>query len=226
MPGDKHPALPPDLLTADPGLPRPNPTQSYWQRVPHPLANAQSSSLQQTTEIAVIGSGITGLSVSKTLLERDSSNQVTVLEARTLCSGATGRNGGQLAANAGEEYAHLAQVHGPEMAGKIVKFTFRNLRKMQELIDDASEEGEYQRVQKLRVFLTPDVFETFKMSITKMEDEQPSLRGLYTVLDTDTVLRVCRLGPVKYSADNLRIMASLEQPVDAYFPLELYGHTG
>jgi glycine/D-amino acid oxidase-like deaminating enzyme len=192
MTGDQqHPAIPPALLTADPGLPLPDPTRSYWQRVPHPLANVQSSSLQQA-DVAVIGSGITGLSVSKTLLERDLSARVTVLEARTLCSGATGRNGGQLAANAGEEYARLAQAHGPEMAGKIVNFTFQNLHKMHELIQDVNEDSEYQQVQKLRVFLTADVFESFKRSIARMEADHSSLRGLYTILDATAVLEVCR----------------------------------
>lgn len=191
MTEDSKYEIPPALLRADPGLPRSYPTQSYWQQVPHALANVQSPCLPQRTDIAIIGSGITGLSVSKTLLETHPSAQVTVLEARTLCSGATGRNGGQLAANAGEEYLHLARTHGRNMARRIVDFTFRNLQKMQELIKDSSEESEYQQVRKLRVFLTPEVFGTFKTSIAQMETDHPSLRGIYSILDANTVLKVC-----------------------------------
>lgn len=191
MTDNKQPVIPPALLRADPGLPRPNPTQSYWQRDPHALANTQSPSLPPRTDIAIIGSGITGLSVSKTLLETHPSAKVTVLETRTLCSGATGRNGGQLAANAGEEYRHLVQMHGREMAGRIVDFTFRNLAKMQELINDFKEESEYQQVRKLRVFLEDDVFEGFKRSVAQMETENPSLKGIYSVIDAKTVLEVC-----------------------------------
>lgn len=177
---------------ADPGLPRPNPTNSYWQHVPHALANTRSHELPRERDYVIIGSGITGLSVAKTLLERHPTATVTVLESRTLCSGATGRNGGQMVANVGEEYMHLAQVHGPEMAGKIASFTFRNLEKMQELIEefDATEASEMQRVKKLRVFLTDDVFGDFKKSIARFEADHPSMRGIYTILDKETVLKV------------------------------------
>jgi glycine/D-amino acid oxidase-like deaminating enzyme len=125
---------------------------------------------------------------------------VTVLEARTLCSGATGRNGGQMAANAGEEYIHLAEVHGPEMAGKIAKFTLRNLEKMQELIEEygAVETSEMQRLNKLRVFMTDGKFEDFRKSIARLEADHPFMKGIYTILDADVVLKVRITGTVSF----------------------------
>lgn len=176
-------------------MPRPNPTQSYWQHIPHPLANARSGSLPSERDYVIIGSGITGLSVVKSLLERHPTATVSVVEARTLCSGATGRNGGQMAANAGEEYMHLAEVHGPQMAVKIVKFTLRNLEKMQALIEeyDAVEASEMQRLNKLRVFMTDGKFEDFKKSIARLEVDHPSMKGIYTIIDADTVLNVRNL---------------------------------
>lgn len=146
-------------------------------------------------DFAIIGSGITGLSVARSLLERHPTATVTVLEARALCSGATGRNGGQMAANAGEQYMNLAETHGVETAGKIVDFTFRNLEKMQELIEeyDAVELSEMQRLRKLRVFLTQGKFDDFKKSIARLEVDHPSKKGLYTILDADAVLTVSRI---------------------------------
>ena len=77
-------------------LPVPSPTQSYWETPPHRLA-AYCSPFPKTADVVIIGSGITGSSVARTLLEHNPSLKVVIVEARTLCSGATGRNGGQLA---------------------------------------------------------------------------------------------------------------------------------
>jgi glycine/D-amino acid oxidase-like deaminating enzyme len=133
--------------------------------------------------------------VTKTLLERHPTATVTVLEARALCSGATGRNGGQMAANAGEQYSTLADTHGVETAGKIVDFTFRNLEKMQDLIKeyDAVELSEMQSLRKLRVFLSQGKFDDFKKSIARLEADHPSRKGLYTILDANAVVKVSLL---------------------------------
>lgn len=89
-------------ITRDPGLPSKNPNKSYWQHIPHALADTQSPTLPADADIIVIGSGIIGASVTKTILDQDPSARIVVCDARQLCSGATGRNGGQLATNAGE----------------------------------------------------------------------------------------------------------------------------
>lgn len=98
-----------------------------------------------------------------------------------------------MAANAGEEYSHLAGMHGSEMAGDIAKFTLKNLERMRELIQEfeAVELSEMQDVQKLRVFLTAGKFEEFKRSIEMMERDHSSLRGLYKILNKEAVLKVC-----------------------------------
>lgn len=77
-----------------PTLPRPEPTLSYWQDPASPLATFRSGSdLPREVDIVIIGSGISGASIAYNLLELDSSRSILMLEARTACSGATGRNG-------------------------------------------------------------------------------------------------------------------------------------
>ncbi|KAL4791930.1 FAD dependent oxidoreductase [Aspergillus venezuelensis] len=67
-----------ELIQQDPGLPRDNPTASYWQHIAHKLSNVKSASFTPTTDIAIIGSGITGASVAKTLLEQHETYRMAV----------------------------------------------------------------------------------------------------------------------------------------------------
>ncbi|KAF4450485.1 FAD dependent oxidoreductase [Fusarium austroafricanum] len=177
-------------ITQDPGLPRQNPTSSYWQHIPHKLADTKSPSLPLTTDVAVIGSGITGVSVTKTLLDNHEDLKVVVFEARSLCSGATGRNGGQLATNAGEIYAEYKERFGSDLAGEIASFTFKTCERMKEVIAEyAPEESEYRDVTKVRTFLDEETFSAMKSSIHQMEEDHPHLRGIYNIVDKETVLK-------------------------------------
>ena len=78
-----------------PVIPVDNPTQSYWQTRPHRLAS-YCSPFPDKVDVVIIGSGITGVSVARNLWENAPLLKVAILEARTLCSGATGRNGGHI----------------------------------------------------------------------------------------------------------------------------------
>ncbi|KAI7916652.1 hypothetical protein M0657_008493 [Pyricularia oryzae] len=79
-------------------LPVKNPTRSYWQDPPDQvIANLRSSpDLTQDADVVIIGSGITGAAIAWHLLQDDAEGpypKVVMLEAREICSGATGRNG-------------------------------------------------------------------------------------------------------------------------------------
>ncbi|KAI6417671.1 hypothetical protein MCOR20_000163 [Pyricularia oryzae] len=78
-------------------LPVKNPTRSYWQDPPDQvIANLRSSpDLTQDADVVIIGSGITGAAIAWHLLQDDAEGpypKVVMLEAREICSGATGRN--------------------------------------------------------------------------------------------------------------------------------------
>jgi hypothetical protein len=163
--------------------------------VPHRLANVQSPDLPTDVDIVIIGSGITGASVAKSLLENHPSIRVTVLEARTLCSGATGRNGGQLATNAGEIYSQYKESFGKEIAGDIATFTFQTCERMKEIIAQyAPEHAEYRDVTKMRAFLDEATFSAMKASICAMEEDHAHLRGIYQVIDKEKLLKVSSSG--------------------------------
>jgi len=76
-------------------LPVPNPIKPYWLSEPHKLAEFRSTTdLPAACDIAIIGSGMAGITTAYHLLRHNKRSRIVILEARQLCSGATGRNGG------------------------------------------------------------------------------------------------------------------------------------
>jgi hypothetical protein len=89
-----------NLLSKDPGLPRSNPLPSSWLIPADSLAKYQSSETlpSDVVDVVIIGSGFSGASVAWHLLHGDGEPRTkylscVMLEARDVCSGATGRNG-------------------------------------------------------------------------------------------------------------------------------------
>lgn len=155
--------------------PRPpvsNPTESYWQsEPPYPdLSNIQSEELPDEADIVIIGSGIAGCSVAYTLLNTaNSSSKIQLLEARTLCSGATGRNGGQIKCTPHTEYSGYKRRFGKESAKKLVEFEKRHFG----LITNVAGTVENGHLSEVREVETVDVFtdeDTWKKAVECIEE--------------------------------------------------------
>lgn len=77
-----------------PGLPRSQPTISYWQDPPDIISDLRTTSiLPEHVNIVIVGSGITGASIAYHLLSEQPQRSIVLLEAREAASGASGRNG-------------------------------------------------------------------------------------------------------------------------------------
>ncbi|CAL3969324.1 unnamed protein product [Diplocarpon coronariae] len=177
---DNHPPAS-SFTKSDPGLPRANPTKAFWQEPAHPLCDVQSPSLPLSTDILIIGSGITGCSVTKHLLE-NSDYRVTVLEARSLCSGATGRNGGHLTSAAPFEYLDLVAAFGNSMAMKVAKFTLLNVEKMYEIAKEI-EESEVRLVDGVTGYFDAEALRHSRRSLAAFETDAPEFKGRHKTLD-------------------------------------------
>ena len=113
-----------------PSLPLPNPTISYWQEPPSSLANHRTTpELPRIVDTLIIGSGITGATLAYNLLNQPSPPSVLVLEARTACSGATGRNGGHTKCVAYREILDNVKDLGEEEAAKIARLGYSCMKK-------------------------------------------------------------------------------------------------
>jgi glycine/D-amino acid oxidase-like deaminating enzyme len=184
-------------LGADPQLPRQNPTEAFWQLPPHPtISEVQSSTLSKTTHYAIIGSGITGCSIAKNLLEHPSfpsTSSVTVLEARKLTSGATGRNGGALTSPAGYEFSTVCEHYGKDEAIKIARFFTRTLDKMHQMgnsSDELKDASEVRRLRGVLGFWNAEAFERAKISFKLYEQSVPDSEPKIEVLSAEEALSV------------------------------------
>lgn len=127
--------------------------------------------------MAIIGSGITGCSVARHLLHGDDSLKVTVLEARTVCSGATGRNGGHVKAVPEFAYAALLDSLGKEAADEVVRFTLANVEELLKVTSELSHElqdfSEVRRVESLNVFTNDEAYSAFRELLDVFERDHP-----------------------------------------------------
>ncbi|KAJ3548426.1 hypothetical protein NM208_g1021 [Fusarium decemcellulare] len=181
-------------ILKDPGLPHPNPTISAWQVPAHPtLASIQSPTLPERTDFAVIGSGITGCSVTKTLLEHKAAegSHVTVLEARTLVSGATGRNGGHLVTASGHTYGPLAKQHGVEAAKQITRFSILNIEHMMNMVKNMDKEiqdqCEIRNVRKVMAVGDDETWAAARSSVLDFQREVPEYSAYHRIVNKDDV---------------------------------------
>ncbi|RDW68474.1 hypothetical protein BP5796_09131 [Coleophoma crateriformis] len=174
-------------------LPINNPTKSYWiEAAESPLRDFRSTvDLPKETDVVIVGSGYTGTTTAYWLHKytaNDGSNppHMLMLEARDICGGATGRNGGQLRPHAYSRYPTWSSRFGADGAHALIKHEMAHLPAFRELL---SEEG-----------ITEEVCfklgKTFDAAMT--EEAWTRLKTAYEDMKNDhgengDVIRDCRL---------------------------------
>ncbi|KAJ4245541.1 hypothetical protein NW762_014050 [Fusarium torreyae] len=207
-------------LLADPLLPRPNPSISLWQEPAHPtISKSQSPNLPEFTDIVVIGSGITGCSVTKALLEDDTldtESRIVVLEARTLTSGATGRNGGQLVSPVGHLYTTMCKRYGEDTAKEMCRFSMMNIDRvlgMLEELDPALQAAsEIRHVSKVMVAGDEETWQASKESLESFRNAIPDHQTLHRVSEKEAL------------ADQFNVKSghgAIDHPAGAVWPYRL-----
>ncbi|THH06507.1 hypothetical protein EW146_g9590 [Bondarzewia mesenterica] len=181
-------------LKRSPGLPVPNPTTSFWTIPPAHIATHRPDALPAYADVVIIGSGITGTSVARTLFEYDGRDlvdrqvddaekasmgqgglSVVMLEARETCSGATGRNGGHINPPLFHDFSELKSRYGLDTARRIIRFRLAHLP---ELIRVAEEEGartesQIREVESLDVYYRTDTFEEGVKALNAWKEDMP-----------------------------------------------------
>ncbi|KAK2045494.1 FAD dependent oxidoreductase [Colletotrichum somersetense] len=132
-------------------LPSAKSTASYWHREPSEvlLGHRTTKALPPTADVVVVGTGITGAFATKELLELQQAEgrneTVLVLEAREVCWGATGRNGGHC----------QPMAYNPNTA--IADFELRNYAYLANFVAANSIPCDWAPLRGVHALLTPDL---------------------------------------------------------------------
>ncbi|EHK21837.1 uncharacterized protein TRIVIDRAFT_70786 [Trichoderma virens Gv29-8] len=173
-------------LMADPGLPVPSPTTSFWQSSSRiHLEGTQSETLPESRDVVILGSGITGCSVAQWLLKEDDGISITVLDARGICSGATGRNGGHIRCVAVQDYDRLSRKYGHDAAVKMVRFSLSHYESIvsiaREFGNSIFEDSELREVQSVSAILNQAKMDDINAMLKRFDAAFPDLKGQWRI---------------------------------------------
>ncbi|CAG8929266.1 unnamed protein product [Penicillium salamii] len=178
-----------------------NPTPSHWQNDPFQIP---PQPLPTSTDIIIIGSGISGASIAYTLLRKSPCN-ILMLEARDVCSGATGRNGGHIKCSAYMEYCSFKDRFG-ESARHLLRFQKRHMELLLGLMGELGIEAEAREVETLDIFTDEKAWEDAKRMVHVFRTDMPEEAGDIVVFDGVDGCQEYRVNPehcfgiIKYKA--------------------------
>lgn len=145
----------------------------------------------------VVGSGITGAFITYDLLSHSSDLDVLVLEARTTCSGATGRNGGHL-----HPIVHDQPPH-------IIDFELRNFDYIKNLITEKQIACDLRRVKGVIGFWNETYFNEAKEALQRSRKTAPEYARLVGIVEDAEERRKLKLQPGAVGAIVQSVAASL-----------------
>ncbi|KAF1955912.1 FAD dependent oxidoreductase-like protein [Byssothecium circinans] len=160
------------------GPPSTRPLPSYWHEPKSPLANVIEPETENPAapyDYAIIGSGISGAAIAYNLLYSSTSNaaspRIAMLEAREICGGATGRNGGHMKAASYRTYFHHRELYGKDEALRIARLEYANIVETNKLAKELGIECESQRCNTVDIIYDQATFEAGKNAIAQLEED-------------------------------------------------------
>ncbi|KAI4845277.1 FAD dependent oxidoreductase [Aureobasidium sp. EXF-8845] len=166
-------------------LPSKESSASFWHTEPKLLGHRTTEDLPQQVDIVVIGSGISGASVIHHIFENTEDVEdaeqpsVLVLEAREVCWGATGRNGGHC----------LPILHEHPHDPAISTFEYSNYLALSHLITSLDISCEWHSQQGIRGLYSSSEVTLAKHAIATLHTTNPTIAKLCRVISTPEELR-------------------------------------
>lgn len=142
-------------------LPVDNPTKSFWHSRADQFAKHRTTpTLPAHADVVIIGSGYAGTTTAYYLMKGSSTPlNVTMLEARDVCSGATGRNGGHLKPDLYYNTLSFTDKYGEKGCADIANFEYAHIAAMKELIEAEQIDCDFVLTRAVDVHLSPEANE-------------------------------------------------------------------
>ncbi|KAL5606548.1 hypothetical protein BROUX41_002951 [Berkeleyomyces rouxiae] len=156
-------------------LPVQDPLPSYWVRE---ACDAYSNeALPDTADVVIIGSGISGAMIAWYLLHESKGepHSILMLEARDVCSGATGRNGGHTKSAL---YCGYSGSGDEDETLKIIRLQVANINGLHELSNALEIDCDQEKCDTIDVFYNKDTWNRSKASIIQLEKDTANSLGV------------------------------------------------
>ncbi|PYI15273.1 FAD dependent oxidoreductase [Aspergillus violaceofuscus CBS 115571] len=162
-----------------PILPIDNPILPFWRTELDELDSLRTTpDLPQETDIAIIGAGYAGVTLAYYLLKQlghdagttspSSHPTITLLDARQICSGATGRNGGHLRPDI---YGHIPtyiERYGLDAGVEIADFEYAHMQALKDLLAEEQIDCDFNITRNMNVYLSEDGGERARLVYEKL----------------------------------------------------------
>ncbi|KAJ4322066.1 hypothetical protein N0V84_005004 [Fusarium piperis] len=171
----------------DPGIPVDNLTNPFWLTGPVNFGKIQSPWVD-SSDIVIIGSDMTASSLCRAPYSRGAP-RIVLLEARDLCSGATGRNGGHMKAMSPGAWSDRKKMYGLEEAIKIMEYEHSHVDVMTACIREGNIDCDLDLLEGLDAYYDKKVFDHACKAVEEMLKYAPVLGKRYTIYKSREDLR-------------------------------------
>ena len=142
---------------------------NYWLTTTDFFATDPSRALPEVVDVAVIGSGFTGLSAARALAKLGA--RVVVLEAETIGWGASSRNGGMVLTGLKLGFGELVSKYGHERARRMYAASLASIDCVEQIVREESIACDFARSGHLEVACKPKHFDSYAHQAEQIEAE-------------------------------------------------------
>src|SRR5215469_10669644 len=142
---------------------------NYWLTTTEFPTTDLSLLLPEVVDVAVIGSGFTGLSAARTLAKRGA--RVAVFESETIGWGASSRNGGMVLTGLKLAVSRLQSRYGPERTRQMYAASLASIDCVEQIVKEEGIECDFSRCGHLEVACKQKHFDDYERQAELIEVE-------------------------------------------------------